>query len=86
MEEIYFTKEEVKDVAAFLETGAGQKVLASLDKRAQAKNNLLHVVNLASSKADFPEIGRRCALHAIETQVYLEVVEFLKNIGDYNAR
>jgi hypothetical protein len=77
-----FSEVEAKAVREFFKSTAGRKVLASLDNRAQAKNNLLEVVNLVGDKMDFQKVGTRCALHAIETQMIMEIKEFLESVGD----
>lgn len=83
--QIRFTKEEVRQVEDFLETEAGQKLVSALDNLAEAKNNLLMVSGMVSDQANFVELGRRTALHAVECRAYLQIADLFKNIGDYYA-
>ena len=83
--QLRFNKEEVRQIDDFLKTEAGQKLVSALDNLAESKNNLLMVSGMVSDQANFEELGRRTALHAVECRAYLQMADLFKNIGDYYA-
>ncbi|WP_417436494.1 hypothetical protein [Idiomarina abyssalis] len=76
-----FSKQEAQVVRDFLATNAGQKLLQTLDTRAESKNNLLQVVNQIGSEASFERVGHLCSLNAAEARTYRQVIELLREIG-----